>query len=217
MGRDVTAVWPRKLDLDGRRDAIVRELADSGHLKATVKVPDAIASVDIDVDLRSKLVTTSVEIAAPREGRAKTRLTWLLRQLRDAPPTVRIDVSYPLARETTTALLKPALEMPERLLWQADTKREPRTFRVALSREMGTKRGKGQGSFVAESKKQVIDFYRVVVQQLKPWTAGAPKLPSPPDAAEPTASPRPPDFTAADAREPGEGQDPESVPQPRGE
>ncbi len=81
-------------------------------------------------------------------------------------------------------------------------------FTLALSREMGTKRGKGQGSFVSESKKQVIDFYRVVVQQLKPWAAGAPKLPAPPEASEAAASPRPPDFTAEDVREPGEGLGP---------
>lgn len=215
LGRDVTSVWPRKLDVNGRRDAIVQELAESGHLRATLKVPDAAAPVDIDVDLRSKLVTTSIEIAAPREGRSKTRLTWLLRQLRDAPPTLRIDVSYPLVRETTTGLLRAALQKPESLLWLADPKREPRAFRLALSREMGAKRGKGNGSFVAESKKQVADFYRVVVQQLKPWTAVAPKLPSPPEPSEPVASPRPPDFTAADARDPGEGLDPEATPRGR--
>jgi len=208
LGRDVIPVWSRKLDVIGRREAIVRELADSGHLRGTVKVPDAIAPLEIDVDLSARLLTTSVDIAAPREGRAKTRLTWLLRQLRDAPATLRIEVTYPLVKETTTALLRAAMEQPDRLLWTPDPRREPRMFTLALSREMGTKRGKGQGSFVSESKKQVIDFYRVVVQQLKPWAAGAPKLPAPPEASEAAASPRPPDFTAEDVREPGEGLGP---------
>jgi len=212
LGRDVMPLWPKKLDVAGRRDAIVRQVAETGHLQATVKVPDAIAPVNIDIDLRSRLVTTSVEVAAPRDGRAKTRITWLLRQLRDAPPTLRVDVSYPLVKETTSGLLKSALEKPDALLWAADPKREPRSFRIALSREMGTKRGKGQGSFVAESKKQVVEFYRLVVQQLKPWTAAPPKLPSPPEISEPVASPRPPDFTAEDTREPGEGLEPSEAP-----
>lgn len=108
-------------------------------------MPDAIAPLDIDVDLSARLLTTSVDIVAPREGRAKTRLTWLFRQLRDAPPTLRIDVTYPLAKETTTGLLKVAMEKPDRLLWAPDPRREPRMFTLALSREMGTKRGKGQG------------------------------------------------------------------------
>lgn len=211
LGRDVTPVWPRKLDVAERREALVAELVGTGRLQATIRVPNAVAPVSIDVDLRTRLVTTSVEITAPREGRAKTRVTWLLRQLREAPATLRIDASFPMAKETTSELLKSALEKPEGLLWGADPKREPRMFRLALAREMGTKRGKGQGSFVAESKKQVVDFYRIVVQQLKPWAAGAPKLPSPPEPSEPIASPRPPDFTAEDAREPGEGADPSTA------
>jgi len=170
-----------------------------------------VAPLDVDVDLRSRLVTTSVDIGAPREGRARTRVTWLLRQLREAPATLRIDASFPLAKETSSELLKSALEDPDRLLWAADPKREPRMFKLALSREMGTKRGKGHGSFVAESKKQIADFYRIVVQQLKPWTAGAPKLPSPPEEGPEEASPRPPDFTAEEAREPGEGIEPGSA------
>lgn len=208
LGREVTAVWPRKLDLEARRDVIVKDLAETGHLRATVKVPDAVAPVDIDVDLKSRLMTTSIDIAAPREGRSKTRIAWLLRQLREAPPTLRLDVTFPLVRDTTSQLLEMAHEKPDRLLLASDPKREPRAFTLALARDMGIKRGKGQGSFVGESKQHVLDFYRVVVQQIKPWAATAPKLPSPPEGSEPEASPRPPDFSAEDARDPGEGRDP---------
>lgn len=208
LGRDVIAVWPKKQDATARRAGIVTELAATGHLKATVKVPDAVAPVDIDVDLKSRLVTMSIEIAAPREGRSTTRVSWLLRQLRDAPPDLRIDVSFPLVKGTTSQLLARAHEKPDRLLLVSDLKREPRTFTVARARAMGIKRGKKQGSFVGDSKQHVLDFYRVVVQQIKPWTATAPKLPSPPEESEPEASPRPPDFSAEDARDPGEGRDP---------
>jgi hypothetical protein len=93
------------------------------------------------------------------------------------------------------------------LLLRADEKREPRGFKLALARDMGTKRGKGQGSFVGDSKLQVLDFYRLVVQALKPWTSAAPKLPSPPVESDAIASPRPPDF-AAETRDPGEGINP---------
>lgn len=207
LGRDVTSVWPRKLDAAARRQAVVRQLADAGRLEAAVKVPGAIAPVDISVDLRTRLVTTSVDIAAPRYGRSKTRVSWLLRQLRDSPPTLRVDATFPLVKETTSALLKEALEKPERLLLRTDEKREPRSFKLALARDMGTKRGKGQGSFVGDSKLQVLDFYRLVVQALKPWTSAAPKLPSPPVESDLVASPRPPDF-AADTRDAGEGVSP---------
>jgi hypothetical protein len=42
---------------------------------------------------------------------------------------------------------------------------------------MGTKRGKGEKSFVRETRKQTIDFYRDLVQDLRPWRAAPPKLP----------------------------------------
>jgi len=84
-------------------------------------------------------------------------------------------------------------------------------FRVALSKDMGTKRGKGAGSFLQETKQQTSDFYRVVVQQLRLWSAAAPRLPVPPDEGD-LASPEPPDFTAPGARAPGEGIAPEDLP-----
>ena len=207
LGREVSPVWPKKLDGDARRQAIVKQLAEAGRLEAAVKVLGAIAPVDISVDLRTRLVTTSVDVVAPREGRSKTRVTWLLRQLRDAPPNVRIDATFPLVKESTSSLLKEATQNPDRSLMQADARREPRAFKVALARDMGTERGRNQGSFVGDSKLQVLDFYRLVVQALKPWASSAPKLPHPPEEAEVTASTRPPDFSA-ETREPGEGVNP---------
>ena len=208
LGRDVTTVWPKSLDLGARREAIIAGLAGTGHLTGTVKVPDAVAPIQIDVDLRSRQVTTSIEIGAPREGRSTTRITWLMRQLKDAPSNLRIDVRFPLVKDTTSRLLAAAQEKPDRLLLASDPKREPRLFTLALTAPMGVKRGKKSGSFVGESKSQVLDFYRAVVQRIKPWTATAPKLPSPPEESEPEASPRPPDFSAEGTRDPGEGRDP---------
>ena len=211
LGREVTAVWPKKPDGTSRSDLFVRSLVDAGRLDASLKVPGAAATIDIEADLRTRQVTTSAEIVAPREGRAKTRLTWLLRQLKDAPDTLRIDVRFPNSKEGTSILLKEARLKPEKLLLPADPRREPRSFRVALSKDMGTKRGKGAGSFLQETKQQTSDFYRVVVQQLRLWSAAAPKLPAVPDEGELVASPEPPDFTAPGARAPGEGIAPEDL------
>ena len=68
-------------------------------------------------------------------------------------------------------LLKDVREQPEKLLLSSDPKREPRSFVIALSKDMGQKRGKGAGSFVQETQQQAVDFYRLVVQRLRPWTA----------------------------------------------
>ena len=195
LGRNVEAIWPRKLDAAGRLDATVRSLVELGRLDATVRVPDAAAPIDLSADLRARLFTTSVELSAPREGRPRTRINWILRQLRDAPDDLRIEVRYPNAKETVAANLKDARDKPDKLLYAAEPQREPRSFRLSLGREMGSKRGKAPGSFVSESKRQAIDFYRLIVQGLKPWSASAPKLPGQEDAASPAASSEPPEFS----------------------
>jgi hypothetical protein len=208
LGREVKPVRPRKQTPEARVDALVKSLAETGTLAASVKVPDAVGPISVEADLRTRRVTTSVEVSAPSEKRPKTRLTWMLRQLRHAPPDLRVDVRFANTKETTSALLGEVTEYPERLLSSIDPKREPRSFLIALSRPMGTKRGKGEKSFVRETRQQTIDFYRDLVQDLRAWQPSAPKLPAEPEEVPLTPQPAPPPFSAPDEREPGEAVDP---------
>jgi hypothetical protein len=124
LGRSVEAMWPRKLDAADRLDTAVRSLVDHGRLEATIRVPDAAAPIELSADLLTRLFITSVELAAPREGRAKTRINWIIRQLKDAPDGLRIEVRYPNAKETVSSTIKEARDRPDRLL-------SPRTLIVS--------------------------------------------------------------------------------------
>jgi hypothetical protein len=208
LGRDVQPVRSRRRSPQEQRDALVKELADSGKLTAAIRVPDAIAPIELEADLRTRRVTTAVSLEAPKDGRAKTRINWALRQLKGAPDDLRIDVAFASTRETTALLLGEARDAPDRLLSPSDPKRSPRAFRLAHSRAMGTKRGKGERSFVRETRQQAIDFYRDLVQELRPWRPSAPRLPDEPREVPPTPQAEPPPFTAEDAREPGEAVEP---------
>lgn len=177
LGRDVDPVRSRKQSREERLEELVRELADTGKLIASFRVPGAIAPVAIEADLRNRRVTTSVRVPAPQEGRARGRIGWMLRQLKDAPSDLRIDVSFAYASETTACLLPEARENPNLLLSGSHPKREPRAFELALTREMGKKRGRGRGSFIGDTREHGIEFYRQVVQDLKPWRARPPKWP----------------------------------------
>jgi hypothetical protein len=117
-----------------------------------------------------------------------------------------LEVSFANTKATTAGLLSAAKDDPQSLLLANDPKRSPRAFRLALSRPMGTKRGKGERSFVLETRKQAIDFYRDLVQNLRPWRATPPKLPDePPEETPETPTPDPPAFSAAEVREPTDG------------
>ena len=209
LGRSVTAPRPRKQPPVARLDESVKHLVGEGALNATLRVPDAIGDLRIRADLKARQTLTSVTVEAPRDGRAKARIGWLVRQLSGAPDDLRLEAVFPNARETTGALLGAAREDPERLFYPPDPKREPRAFTVTLARPMGQKRGREEGSFVRETRSQTFDFYRDIVQQLKPWQARPPKLRDAGEEAVPTApAPEPPHFVDADEREPGDAPDP---------
>src|ERR671918_2486045 len=62
-------------------------------------------------DMGDKWVTVrKAALDAPREGKAKPRINWLLRQLASAPDDIRIEASFSNARETTSVLLGDARE-----------------------------------------------------------------------------------------------------------
>jgi hypothetical protein len=211
LGRDVTPLRPRRQTAGERVEFLVGQLVNEARLSGGVRVPDAVAPVELLADLRARQVTTSVTLDAPHEGRALSRINWLLRQLREGDRKLRVEVGFVGTRETTSLLLEEATEYPQRLLSTSDAKREPRTFSLAMTRPMGLKRGKGQGSFVGDARRQLFDFYRDLVQDLKPWQAKAPKLPDERAEPEPLPQPEPPPFSAPDVRDPGEAAAPEDV------
>jgi len=184
LGRRVTPVHGRSSTRDSRIDGHVSSLIEGGLLQATIKVPDAVAPVEIDANLASRQVTTYARVKAPGEGRAKTRVNWLLRQLKDAPRDLRITARFPRTRTTTSLLLEAAVANPADLLLSDDRKREPSAFDIALMRNMGSKKGKDKGSFVAETMEQVILFYGEVLQDIQGWTRPPARLTEEQIAAE---------------------------------
>lgn len=205
LGRDVEPVRARTQDLRARLDEHVHVLAGSGVLRGAVRVPDAVAPLALVADLKARQLTTSITVDAPREGGPAARIAWLVRQLVEAPADLRLTVSFVNARETTSLLLAEVRENHRRLLSATDPKREPRAFELALTQPLGLKGGKGQGSFVRETRRQVVDFYGEIVQNLKRWQPRAPKLPERAARAPDTAQAEPPPFAAVEGRDIGEG------------
>lgn len=208
LGREVTPVRPRKQTSEARLDAAAKSLAETGALEGAIRVPDAVGPITVQADLRTRKLSTSVAVQAPGEGRPQTRANWMLRQVKQAPADVRVDVSFVNSREASSLLLGEAREYPQRMLSATDPKRDPRAFELTLTKPMGTKRGKGERSFVLETRQQAVDFYRRIVQDLRRWQASAPKLPSEPEEVPPTPQPQPPPFSASDERQAGEAVDP---------
>jgi hypothetical protein len=156
--------------------AQTQSLVRDGRLTGVLRIPDALAPLEVAADLRAGRVTVSVDVEAPKEGRAQTRVNWLARQLRDAPETLRIDAFAAASRASMSELLRVVRENPTAIV--ADPKRELRSFRVAAASPLGTRRGTGRGGFIDSVLAAIDGFYEVVLQELRPWVAKAPQLPS---------------------------------------
>lgn len=195
LGHAVKHVAPRGQTTQQRIALQTKHLAESGCLSVTLRVPGAIGDLDLVADVRARQTLTSVTFDAPKEMRAKPRIKWLLRQLTDAPQNLRIEVHYRNARETTGLLLHDAQENVDGLLYPPDPKREPKAFTLTVAHPLGQRRGKADGSFVAETSKQAFDFYGDLVQDLKAWAPRAPKLreEDPPPSLSTTSSDEPDD------------------------
>ena len=194
LGRDLGSavdlvVPPAQRDNPAARvDALVAGLVATGRLEGTLKIPDVAAPINIYADLRTRRVGATMEISAPKEGRARTRVNWLLRQLKDKAPDALVIDAYPArSRDSMSEPLGAAVTDPDLLLDSG--KREPARFVLSLTAPMGTKRALVSGGFPSSVLDNLNEFYGTTAQSIKPWTPSAPKLKRPePEQPAPAAA-----------------------------
>ena len=176
LGSDVHPVLTRKeaKDPSSRTSALSRDLTDTGTLAGAIAIPNAVGDLAVSADLKSMVASASVTVDAPELAQPRVRLNWLLRQLKSAPDSLRIDVAFARTQFTSSELLGTVRSNPKTLLGGTD--HLPRSFTVARTKKIGTKRRTGSGSFVGDMEQLVDEFYREVVQGLKAWTPPAPQL-----------------------------------------
>ena len=160
-----------RADIPGLIKSMARELADTGKLQTAISVPNAASAVYVTSDLRAQVITCSARIDAPEKEHAKTRANWLLRQLRDAPGTLQVQVNGPKKKDNGPVVsLEQALKKPEVLVKDIDF--EIKAFTLTLTTKTSFKRS----VFINNSVKAVNHFYQSVVQNLKIWVPPAPKV-----------------------------------------
>lgn len=184
LGIEVRPALSRKelADPPARAHELSASLASAGRLDGGILIPNTVGTLQLVADLRAGQVSCAVELEAPKDGRAQTRVKWLTRQLDKAPQDLRVEVAVLHQRgPSVSALLDAVRADPQVLL--VDPKHELRKFQLTLTRPMGGKRGQGRGSFAASVLDLLDEFYGAVVQHLKPWAAKPPKLRQPEDEA----------------------------------
>jgi hypothetical protein len=177
LGTDVIVLFSRKelAEPGSRVHGHVENMVQYGRLSGSLKIPNTAGPLDIVVDLRARTITCSVEVEAPREGRPTTKVNWLTRQLKNADDRVRIEATAFNQRGAgPTDLLGRVREHPELLI--LDPSKSIRSFTVAVNHPMGTKAGRGQGSFIDSFLSAVDRFYGEILQSVKAWSAKPPRM-----------------------------------------
>lgn len=176
LGTDVQPLLSRKelADPTIRAHALVESITQSGVLTGAIRIPDAAAALFVTADLRANQVACHCDVDAPRQGRNKTKVNWLTRQLKDSPDSLRVEAFAVHARGGTAELLRDVKTNPDVLI--ADPQKDLRAFRITQTTAVGAKRGTGRGSFIESVTDAVDGFYGAVLQNLRAWSPGAPRL-----------------------------------------
>jgi hypothetical protein len=173
LGLNVRHVVPKTQSPAARHAALRESLANTGKLDADFNVPNSTGYLHVEADLRSRQVIVSTSLDAPKDGRSKGRVSWMLRQLQKAPETLKVEVKsvrrFSLAQSLATARGNPESLYP-------DAGKDIRQFTLTLTKNVGTKRGVGRGSFIDSIVEATKGFYGDVLQNLRPWKAAPPKL-----------------------------------------
>jgi hypothetical protein len=147
LGRDVKQTLGAKERTPATRlTALQQSLAESGRLQAQLQIPNADGPLEIVADIRSRQVIVSTRIDAPRRGTSRGRVSWLLRQLQEAPDDLAIEAKVARSQSSLATPLRLAREAPEELY--PESKKEIRQFVVSRTRNMGVKRDASKGSFI---------------------------------------------------------------------
>ncbi|TDD79162.1 TerD family protein [Actinomadura rubrisoli] len=166
-GHNVAPVTRRRRggEAASRRSQVAASLIDSGRMGAEVRMPDVGGPVRIEADLRTGQIETAVEIPSAVRARALTRVHWLLRQLDEAPPELRVEALTEGRSEGPCDLVKNLRSEPG-LLVPGDGG-EISSFRLTLPTGMGTKRGTDEAGFVRSVDLAVDRFHQLVLQAVE--------------------------------------------------
>lgn len=175
LGVSVKHVLPRRAVNDAiyRTELTVQELANDGTFTALLRIPDAAGELKVIADMRTNKVTCSTVVKAPDEGTAGKRVTWVLRQLKNAPADLLIEATF---TGPTSSTCEPHADVrtTPRILTDSQSG-QLNSFSLMQTFTLGGKRAGTAASFIGSVTQSAESFYAEVIQPLREWVPAAPK------------------------------------------
>ncbi len=173
IGREVKA-------RDGRKSGKSREemvkhristLASTNQLTSRFRVPNCVSDLTVCADLSRRTISASMVVDAPGDRKStKARVNWLLRQLPQGHPNIRVQGRIPNRGKPVGAELADLRADPGALDGDGVVQR----FEVVMTNHSG-KRFSGPRTFIEDIERLVPEFYDLVGSNLKAWQASPPK------------------------------------------
>ncbi|WP_245721650.1 hypothetical protein [Nocardia crassostreae] len=164
-------------DREARNAAVAEQLAGDGAFEATLHIPDTAGDLIVVADVRTNEIRCRITLEAPNEGTSGRRLSWLLKQLPEAPGELQIGVAFSEKGNETCELLA-AVRADSKVLTEGRTGSIV-SFTLEQAFPMGSRRSGTATSFITSVTEATDAFYGSVVQPLRGWVPAAPKQPEP--------------------------------------
>ncbi|NQE66897.1 TerD family protein [Nocardia gamkensis] len=184
LGVGVKHVLSRRHRADpaARSAAVADKLAGEGIFETVLRIPDTAGDLMVIADVRTNRIRCRTSVDAPNEGASGRRLSWLLRQLADAPGDLQVEAVFSVRGNEACEHLDTVRGNPK--LLTDGRAGEIVSFSLEKTFPMGNRRsGSGTAAtFIASVTAATDTFYGAVVQPLRGWVPPAPKQPELSDA-----------------------------------
>ncbi|WP_228002977.1 TerD family protein [Nocardia australiensis] len=182
LGVTVKHVLSRRhyTDPAARSAAVAERLASDGTFEAVLRIPGTVGDLVVCADVRTNKIRCRTTLDAPTEGTSARRLSWLLKQLEDAPGNVQVEVVFSERGNEVCEHLDTVRTDPKALT--GGRAGVIVSFALEQTFPMGNRRSGTAASFVASVTSAADAFYGSVVQPLRGWVPPAPKQPEVPQA-----------------------------------
>jgi hypothetical protein len=162
-------------DANVRSKRFVSELCDHGTLSGALMVPKTIGDVSVTVDMRARLVSVCTTFRAPDDKMARGSISWLLRQLTNAPPNAEIAAFARNGRTPVVATLSALREDTSVMVTALPG--DVSKFTVTIRSELGVGRRSGRtAGFIDSVMSAIYNYYELVHQELVPYQSRAPQV-----------------------------------------
>lgn len=162
-------------DPDKRLSDDIHSLCGKGTLSADLEIPNTASSLMILADVNARSIRISMSVDAPRnKARNSSRVSWLLRQLRDVEISDVYISAIWASRAANTVLSLGEVRKDPKKIEDGASNSDMRAFEITLTSN-SARRFAGTRTFIEELEFLVPQFYEKIGQHLESWQPSPPK------------------------------------------